>query len=513
MKTDIIINVTSHETRVGILEEDKLVELFVERPFNQRILGNIYKGVVKKVLPSLQAAFVDIGQDKNAFLHVSDMVGFSSGEDDENENSVVVEYSRKKIYPPIEDLLKNEHEIMVQVVKEPIGTKGPRVTTNINVPGRFLVLLMKSRKIAISRKIVDKAERSRLRRIVDEHKPHEFGFIIRTVSLDKDADLLQKDIIELTKICKQIQVDFQKKKATVLLYKEISLMSSVIRDLFSDDVTSVIVDGKKEYDEIVSYLKHIKSELHERVYFYRNERPIFDNYRIEEEITTMLDREVWMKRGGYLVIEHTEALVSIDVNSGSCTKGSNSESFILSINLEAAKEIARQLQLRDIGGLIIIDFIDMQIRQNRDKVFNELRQAMRRDRAKYFILNFSEFGLIEVTRQRVKPSFLFTYSITCPTCSGLGRIDSPLTTVSKIEHWFQRARMWLEDSKFIVKVNPIVAEFIKSEDLETFKEIQKRNRIQMILEIDNHLQACEYKILIYRTGQDITAQFLQTHAQ
>ncbi len=509
MKTEIIINVTSYESRVAILEDNRLVELFVERPYHLRLLGNIYKGVVQNILPNLQAAFVDIGMDKNAFLHVSDMTGFPDADSEEEiDTGFKIPYGRKKIFPPIETLLKVGQEIMVQIIKEPISTKGCRVSTNINVPGRFLVLLFNSRKIGISRKIADKSERYRLRSIVSKLKPNDLGFIIRTASLDKSANYLEKDLKQLLKIYDTIQKTNNTKRGPLLLYREVDLLSSVIRDLFTPDVHAVVVDDKKQYQEIAKYLRFLKSELLDRVYYYRDTRPIFDNYHIEDDINQMLGKKVWLRRGGYLIIEQTEALISIDVNSGGFVKGENADDFILSLNLEAAREIARQLRLRDIGGLIIIDFIDMMNRNHRDKVFFELRNAMRRDRAKFFILNFSEFGLIEITRQRVRPSLLFSFSIECPICKGLGRIDSPLTTVSKIEHWFLRACNWLEDKKFTIKISPVVHDFIHHEDQGKFKEIEKRMRIEMIFEIDEELEANNFKVFSFRTGQDITDQFM-----
>jgi len=509
MNSEIIINVTSHESRVALLEDKKLVEFFVERPYDKRIFGNIYKGRVNKIIHTLQAAFIDIGLDKNAFLHVSDMEVFSEieGITQEENNSESRKSLRKRVHLPIGDLIREGQEILVQVIKEPIGTKGPRVSTDINIPGRFLVLLLGSTKIAISRKISDRNERNRLKQVILEEKKEDVGVIIRTVSNGKESSYLKQDLKTLMSIYYDVLKKYKELKAPALIYKEISLLSSVIRDLLTPDVASVIVDDKKKYNAIVKYLDELKSDLKERIYYYRGEIPVFDNYEIEVEVNKIIDRIVWLRKGAYIIIEHTEALVSIDVNSGKNVKGKNFEDFILSVNIDAAIEIARQLRLRDIGGLIIVDFIDMESRINQQKVLNELKGAMKPDRAKYYILDFSEFGLVEITRQRVRPSILFTYSITCPICNGLGRIDSPLTIVSKIEHWFQRAKMWLEDYKFVVVVHKVVYDFILNEDYKKFKEIEKRNKVKLILEQDNEIDRYEFKIIDYRTRKDITGKF------
>jgi len=513
MKSEILINVNSHETTVALLENEKLVEFFIERPYDQRILGNIYRGTVRKIIPGLQAAFVDIGLKKNAFLHVDDMMGYppegTYSFDDDEQQEKKVSFRHRNNQSPIQNTLKEGQDILVQVIKEPISTKGPRISTSINIPGRFVVLLVGENKIGISKKINDREERSRLKNIFSQARKNNLGCIIRTVSQGKDTAQLKKDFDSLVKIYHSIINKFNSNKTSErLLYTEMNMISGVIRDIFSTDINSVVIDDKKGYNLIIKYLKELKSDLHKKVFFYRGDNPIFDNYHIAHDVEKILDRVVWLRNGAYLVIEHTEALVSIDVNSGKSIKGKDFENFIFKVNMDAAIEIARQLRLRDIGGIVVVDFIDMAIKSNQNKVFSQLLNSMKPDRAKYYVLNFSEFGLVQITRQRVRPSLLFSYSDLCPICKGLGRIDSPMTTVSKIEHWFQRAKMWLPDKKFILKINKIVYDFIHKEDIERFNQIQKNCGIKLILEDDPDLDRYEFKIINFRTEKDITNNFL-----
>ncbi len=501
MRTEIVLNAAIHETRIAILEDGRLVELLVERPEQERMVGNIYKGVVQNVLPGMQAAFVDIGTGKNAFLHASDVWDLDFLDLEEERHG-------RPRQTPIQQRLRRGQEILVQVTKEAIGDKGPRVTTAISLPGRFVVLAPAQEDLlGVSRKITDVAERRRLRKLAASLKPEHCGLIVRTVAKGKGERELKSEIRRLSKLWENILKASHKVKAPALLHREMGITSSLVRDLFSEEVDRVVVDSKKEYKRILSYLKEVSPHLRERVELYEGELPIFDAFHIEEQVEEALQRRVELKTGGFLVIDHTEALVAIDVNTGKYVGRYNQEDTVLKINLEAAREIARQLRLRDIGGIIVIDFIDMASPKNRRRVEEELAEALKRDRARTNILPINQFGLLEMTRQRVRPSLLYTFSEPCPVCGGIGRVQGRDTTVTKIERCLKRTRVYSGERRFVLKVHPSVAEYLREDRERRLKLLQKSAKVKLELEEDESFSIEEFRILSKKTGEDLTERY------
>ncbi len=508
MQKDIIINVSEYETRLAILEDLKLVELLVERPEKERMVGDIYQGVVKAVLPGMQAAFLDIGLDKSAFLHFSDMGDFQSQLDLLYEAELVEDEERteKAKTPPqsIQEFLKQGQEIFAQVTKEPIGTKGPRVTTQLSLPGRYVVLVPGEHHVGVSRKISHWAEKRRLKKLAYELLPDGFGCIVRTVAEGKDRRELRSDVKNLVKLWRKIKKQAEKRKAPALLHKDIGMVSSIMRDILTPEVNSVIVDSKKECKRILSYLKSVARGLRFKVKLYGGKVPIFDAYNIEPEIEKMLERKVWIKKGAYFVIDQTEAMVTIDVNTGRFVGKATQESTVLKTNLEATKEIARQIRLRDIGGLIIVDFIDMESAENRKKVFEEFRFAFKNDRSKNSILPISDFGLIEMTRQRIRPSILYTLSETCPCCYGIGRVISKETVAMKIERWFRRAKVGSKSKRYKLYVNPELGEILVNGKMNRIQKLHKELKLNIELARDDKLPTEKFQVFSVDEDMDVT---------
>ncbi|RKY74810.1 MAG: hypothetical protein DRQ14_00745 [Candidatus Latescibacterota bacterium] len=501
VRTEIVLNSAIHETRIAILEDGRLVELLVERPEQERMVGNIYKGVVQNVLPGMQAAFVDIGTGKNAFLHASDVWDLDFLDLEEERHG-------RPGHAPIQQKLRKGQEILVQVTKEPIGDKGPKVTTAISLPGRFVVLAPGQEELlGVSRKITDPAERRRLRKLASSLRPEHCGVIVRTVAKGKGEKEIGGEIKKLAKLWEKVLKASQKVRAPALLHREMGITSSLVRDLFSEDVDRVVVDSKKEYKRILSYLKEVSPHLRERVELYDGELPIFDAFHIEEQVEEALGRRVELKTGGFLVIDHTEALVAIDVNTGRYVGRYDQEDTILKINLEAAREIARQLRLRDIGGIIVIDFIDMASPRNRRRVEQELAEALKRDRARTNILPINQFGLLEMTRQRMRPSLLYTFSEPCPVCGGVGRVQGRDTTVTKIERCLKRARVYSGERKFVLRVHPSVAEYLSEDRNRRLKLLQKSAKVKVELEEDRELSIEDFRVISERTGEDVTERY------
>ena len=524
MRTEIIINAATQETRIAILENGRLAEILVERPDNERLVGNVYKGTVTSVLPGMQAAFVDIGLEKSAFLHARDMEGspenFDEDDDededdddeaDEGEDSGSKGRGRRgrRRIPPIQDLLEKGQEVLVQITKEPIGTKGPRVTTDLSLPGRFSVLMPYSEHLGVSRKIAGWGEKRRLRALVKPLIPENCGVIVRTVAEGKGEDELTSDIKHLTRTWARIRSRAKRLPAPALLHAELGMTTSLIRDLFNDEVERVVIDSKAIYREILAYLKNTAPHLENRVLLFNEKEPVFDAYGIEEEIENATNRRVPLRKGGFLVIDHTEAMVTIDVNTGRYVGRRDQETTILNINLEAAHEIARQLRLRDIGGIIVIDFIDMSIEPNRRRVWDEFSKALRPDRSRINVgERLSEFGLLEMTRQRVRPSLLYTYSETCPTCNGSGRVPGPDTTVTKLERWLKRLRADNGRSKLVLEVCPSVADYLRQDDERRLKALRKATASQVILEDDGRLSVEDFRFSDLKTAEDLTSRYL-----
>ena len=526
---------------MAILEDDRLVELLVDRPDSRRSVGDIYVGKVEAVLPGIQAAFVDIGAEKSAFLHASDLIEAEEDEDPEDrepddadeENGegngnggegngrgeakggpqVVAnrrgrERSRRRPAPNIADELKRGQTKLVQVIKEAIGTKGPRVTAQVSLAGRFLVYMPFASKVGVSRKIESREQRAKLREMVTKLVPPDSGgWIIRTVADDLTEASCKREIDHLLSLWKKIKRKQASGRAPALLQRETSLTRGIVRDLLSDKVDLLLVDSKLLYNEIEQYLKQIDPELLPRVKMYTDEAPLFDAYDIEAEIRNLFKQRVELPTGGYLIVQPTEALISIDVNTGRYTGKRDPESTILRTNLEAAREVARQLRLRDIGGIIVVDFIDMETRSNRDKVLQELRAHLGRDRARTRAFAVSELGLIEMTRQRVRPSLWQSMTIECPTCSGTGRVFRPEVVVRRMERSLKRAGADHKERQLSVRLHPEVALYLVEQEPNFLRQLEKQTGLELEVRDDPMMRLDEFRMMARPAGRDVTEQY------
>jgi ribonuclease G len=511
VKREILMSTVAGETRVAILEDEILVELMVDRPESARIVGDIYLGRVEAVLPGIQAAFVDIGTEKAAFLHVSDVaVEDEDGDDlaDDDEDETNGGRRRSSRYPPIQDIVRKGQDLLVQVKKESISTKGPRVTAHVSLPGRFLVYMPGSAHVGVSRKIEDREERARLRALAQEIlPPNAGGVIVRTVGEELTRETFERELKSLLATWKQIQRRMARTRAPNVIHREAKLIKGIIRDLFSVKVDSLILDSREVYEEVRQYLATVDPSLIERVHHYAEPLPLFDKYEIEAEIQEAFQRKVMLPSGGYIIIEPTEALVSIDVNTGRYTGKKDPEKTILRTNIDAAREIARQLRLRDIGGIIVCDFIDMESKQNREKVLQELRQHLSRDRARTKAFQVSELGLIEMTRQRVRPSLYQMQTASCPCCSGSGRIFTPETVVRRIERAVRRVAAEGKERTVVARVHPEVALYLLEQEPGLLRRVEHQNRLAITLRDDPLMQQDRFRLISGTTHSDLTPRF------
>ncbi len=509
MKREILMSTIATETRVAIMEDDFLVELMVDRPDAARIVGDIYHGKIEAVLPGIQAAFVDIGTEKAGFLHVSDVATEEEPEEEEAADDDGGNGGRRaRRYPAIQDVLRKGEDILVQVSKEPISTKGPRVTAQISLPGRFLVYMPGSDHVGVSRKIEDREERSRLRALAQEILPKGAGgVIVRTVGEELTRETFERELKSLLSTWKQIQHRTARSRAPAPIHREAKLTKGIIRDLFSVKVDSLIIDSREVHEEVRQYLDSVDPSLLERVHLYQDPLPLFDAYEIESEIQEAFQRKVVLPSGGYIIIEPTEALVSIDVNTGRYTGKKDPEKTILRTNVDAAREIARQLRLRDIGGIIVCDFIDMESKQNRERVLQELRTHLSRDRARTKAFQVSELGLIEMTRQRVRPSLYQTQTAACPCCAGSGRIFTPETVVRRIERAVRRIAAEGKERSLIVRLHPEAALFILEQETELLRRLERESRIAITLRDDPLMQQDGFRLLSGVNHQDYTQKY------
>ena len=611
LRKEIVINADrENEVRIAITEDKHLVEIFVETPETERHVGDIFLGRIAKVIPGMNAAFIDVGLEQDAFLHFSDVgdsyessSAFLAGEDvelsddDDEESDYLVEEgataAEQKIFRPrgkgapggmrmndrgisrgaapeatseiptetpksesgkmelrlahevraeresnsaqssnaVSSAAKNkvpknlrpvrtllgpnvslepDHPILVQVTREAFANKGVRVTSRISLPGRFLVLVPFERGIGISRKVYSVRERNRLRRTVRSLKPKELGVIIRTVAENKEESALREDLEKLLQQWREIEKKSRDTKAPAVMYRDASLTSSVMRDLFTPDITRIVIDSRKMYREVMDYVEWAAPNLTGTVELYRGTRPIFDSFNLESQIEQSLTRKISLPSGGYLFIEHTEAMVVIDVNSGRYAARREQELNTLKTNLEAARMIARQLRLRDIGGIIVVDFIDMGDERNRKKIYDEMRKELRNDRAKSSVLPLTEFGLMQITRQRIRQSIAKTLSETCPVCAGTGQIVSRATIFSQIERWLERFRAGSKERSLILKLHPVLADPIRKGLLSPSRRMELKYFVRLKVEPDETLMGDDFKFFSPKRKQDITSEFSAT---
>jgi ribonuclease G len=543
MKKDIIINSTANEHRIAILEDGKLAELFAEVPGKDRNVGDIYLGRIAKVMPGIRAAFVDVGLQQDAFLHFSD-VGhieeysslFDEDEDEdegaeansnernaiqnaEKENgattgtngmtdiAVAERRGRREHRPEPPVNLQKGQDILVQITKEPVGKKGVRVRSALSLPGRFLVLLPFDGKVGVSKKVSNFKEKRRLRKIVRSLLPEGFGAIIRTVAEGKEEELIKQDLDELVKTWNTIEKGVKAEKAPALIYKDMNTTSSVIRDLFSDAVEHVVVDDKKLFKEIRSYVQWMSPDMVDRIEHYHDREPVFDKYGVEKDIQSLLSKKVWLKSGGYLFIEKTEAMTVIDVNSGRYAAKKEQEQNSLRTNLEASREVTRQLRLRDIGGMVVIDFIDLEDEKNKKKIYDEMKKELRRDRAKVTVLPMTEFGLVQITRQRIRQSIHLSFSEACPTCGGTGLVQSKASTINQIERWIKRFKSESREFRLELHANPTIAEYLAQGTISRMTKIQFKFFVKVRLVPDPNIQMDDFRFFSAKQKKDVTDQY------
>ncbi|MFQ5684207.1 MAG: ribonuclease E/G [Candidatus Binatia bacterium] len=502
MKQDIIINCTPQESRIAIVGDGSLHDFLIERKAERGIVGNIYKAKVARVLPGMQAAFVDIGLDKAAFLHVSD---FSTRPEDVSdlltgsEEEFIFEGTKPSSHRrlPIERQLTRGQEILVQAAKDPMGTKGARITSHVSLPGRYLVFMPNTNHIGISRRIEGDKERKRLRDISQSLLTDKGGFILRTACEGRSKREVQRDLRFLIKLWQGIQKKAKSATAPSIVHQDLDLISRTIRDFFNTDTNQVVMDNVKEHRRIVDFVRHFMPRLKTKITLYNQKAPIMDHYRVEEMVTKALDRNVWLPSGGYIIIERTEALTAIDVNTGRFVGKKNQEETILKTNLEATKEIVHQLRLRNAGGLIIIDFIDMEKEANRKKVYEALKEAIKKDKARTNILKISELGLVEMTRQRSRESLEHMLLSPCPYCEGRGRIKSHITVAYELLRAIKRETMHLEEGKRImVRLHPDIANFLYDEETHSLDLLEREINQKIAIKVSKELHHEQYEISV-----------------
>ncbi|MCD6587192.1 MAG: Rne/Rng family ribonuclease [Candidatus Fermentibacteraceae bacterium] len=510
MKVDFIVNQHPEVTRIAVMEDGRLMELIVEMADDRHIVGNIYLGKVNAVLPGMQAAFVDIGLERSAFLHVSDVREMLANEKSFARALIEGKPPRAdETRRPIEKVLEKGQRILVQVTKEPIGTKGARVSTRISIAGRYVVSMPGDSVAGVSRKITDRQERSRLRKIVQQVRTEGFGIIARTAGIEKDEDSFRTDVERIVNKWKEIGTLTVKSKAPALLHQEHDLITMTVRDLVSPDVNSIVSDSRAVAKQIKKYLKTFDPDVAAKVKYYRGKTPIFDQYGIEKEISGLVRREVLLKSGGSIVIDHTEALVAIDVNTKRYVGRRRQEDTIFKTNMEAAREVARQLRLRDLGGIIVIDFIDMDNLSHRDKVVNCLRGELGRDRSPTKTCQVSPMGLVEMTRKRVRPSLVQSMSVVCEYCTGTGRIQTPVSVLTEIERFLERAANGKKHVNLVVTINPMVAKYLMEDDGRRLEYLTARSdRLSVHIHEDDKMLQAEFKVFSLDSHEEITDLYL-----
>ena len=458
----IVVHVADMETRAAVMEDERLVEFYVEKHMDDQLAGNIYVGKVANVLPGMQAAFVDIGADKNAFLYIDDAVTPKHYEEHD-----------KDWKPRIQELLQEGQQILVQVKKEAFGSKGPRVTTHISLPGRYLVYMPQVNYVGVSRKITTEEERMRLKEIGESIRQENEGIIIRTVAEGIKDEYLQRDLQFLRTQWKRIQDKRNRDSNSSLIYRDLSLVPRMVRDILSDEIKQFVIDDGPSYRRIKEAIQQSAPELTERLYLYTEKPHIFDSFHIQGEIEKALKRKVWLKNGGYLIIDQTEALTVIDVNTGKFIGHTHLEDTVMRTNVEAAVEIARQLRLRDIGGIIIIDFIDMKEEKHRERILQTLQNEMKKDRTKFNILGLTQLGLVEMTRKKVRQNLGSFLLRSCPTCEGTGKVVNEEETKDKIEREMKAYSDHSTFETFSIEAHPYVISHLVGTNHENLYRLER----------------------------------------
>ena len=501
---ELVINKGLLETRIAYLENGEIVDLIIENKKRQSLVGNVYKGKVKRVLPGMNASFVDIGQEKAAFLYAGDIVlpGQEYEIDLENPSSEEQEDSsdlvgRRSINNSknIDDLIKEGQEILVQIVKDPISTKGARLTTFIAFAGQFLVFMPYYSTVGVSRKIIDEEERLRLKEGLKKICPSGVGLIARTASENVSMKRLKEDYELLAKTWKEIQRKVEKAKTPSLIHEELDIVQRSLRDFYGEDLQNVVIDERKTYKSLVKFASKLSGKLRNNVNLYAQPDPLFEHYGIEMEINRAMDRKVWLKSGGYIIVDQTEALVAIDVNTGKFVGKRNLEETILKTNLEAVKEIAYQLKLRNIGGIIVIDFIDMDKPANREKVVLALEDALKKDKARTNVSAVSEFGLVEMTRKRTGDSLWRSSTRACPYCDGRGAILNIPTILTQIYRDIRKEASVSSKPIILLYVPDEIAEIMVEEEKENIASLESVLKKRIVVKADPRYHLEDYEVL------------------
>lgn len=523
MLKEIIISSTASQNRIAITEDRKLVDFFVEHPERDRMVGNIYLGKVARVLPGIRAVFINIGLKHDAFLHFSDIgdtlkdnlnfvdddyVAEPDVEEDVSNKKANTEDGKSEVKRTRPPRLKKGQEVLIQIIKEPVKGKGVRVSTSISIPGRFCVLIPYEDKIGISKKITDYREKKRLKKLSKAIIPDNCGVIVRTASKDQPEEALSADLKYLSKTWLQVQDEVKKSSPPALVYKDLSTTISVIRDLFTTDVSNIFIDSKKLYKEIRSYVNTHQPNLVNKINLYKSSIPIFEEFKIDEQIKGMMDRKVTLPSGGYLFIEHTEAMTVVDVNSGRYAAKKEQEQNSLKTDLEAAREIARQLRLRDIGGLLVVDFIDLEEDKNRKKIYDELRKEFKKDRAKIAMLPMTDFGIMQITRQRIRESIMQSTHELCHCCNGTGLMQKKSNLINGLDKWIQRYKNDGKKNPLRLIVHNSLGIKLRIGLFSTLNKLQLKYFVRIKLEEKNDVNPQSFRFIDAKTEKEITNDYL-----
>ena len=500
MKSKLLVSVRPIATRVAYVENGELRDFRVEKKGEHKsLVGSVFKGRVSRVLPGMQAAFVEIGLDRAGFLYVGDVrVDIDSGTPvivtEENEESKQYEKTELEEKTPIQDLLTEGQHILVQIAKDPLGTKGARISTHVSLPGRYVVYMPTVNHVGISRRIEDEQERDRLKDLIDQYRPERGGFIVRTAAEGAPAVAIKADIEYLTRLYTKIYDDYKNRKNVGLVHSELDMDLRAVRDLASEKIDEVVVDEEEVHTKIQDFAKQFIPHLENKIKLYEEDEGLFDKYEIDLEISRRLGRKVWLKSGGYIIFDEAEALVAIDVNTGSYTGKKDLEDTILKTNLEAVKEIAQQLRIRNCGGIIVIDLIDMEKEINREMVMAALQEELSFDKARTNITQISELGLIEMTRKRIRPSLVKTLCQPCSYCDGKGYIKTPSTVAAEIFRELEREGIDAKKLSTTILVNEAVADWVYEEGSDMLEYMEQKIKRNLIFEVEKRFHVEEYRV-------------------